>query len=190
MVKHPTGLPRWLVFQDVADRLGQPLRVQDHNIPQALVVAVVDNLPKVVHQLGKRGDLITIDVMMLTDLHKLLVANLRLIFREGENLIACGDPPGADQLAHHRQPRRLGSNTLPQCCNPPSGEIVDLILPSQQPGDRLIKVRVIQLRATLIAVGRDHQYAGLPAHSQPDPAEPPFHLVLLMALPRVPHHHV
>ena len=44
MVEDAAGLPCWLVFQHIADGFGEPFGIEDNKVPQAFIIAVIDNL--------------------------------------------------------------------------------------------------------------------------------------------------
>ena len=52
---HAAGVPGQVIAQHVADGLGQPFRVQDHEVLQPFIGAVVDDLAQIMHQRGKRA---------------------------------------------------------------------------------------------------------------------------------------
>jgi hypothetical protein len=107
----------------------QPLRIQDNEVPKALVIAVVDDLAKIVHELGKGDDFVAVNVMGPTDRGELHVRDLWLGICESEDLIAGRDPSGADQLAHLRQVRRLDGDSSSQVGYAAAATVVDLVPP-------------------------------------------------------------
>ena len=124
---------------------------------------------------------VAFDVVALADADELLVGDLWLGLRAGEDLVAGGDPSRADQLAHLRQPRGLDSDSFTQFGDTASGAVVDLVPADQQLGKGPFQVRVVQLWVPLVAVSGDDQCAGVPAHPQPDTAQPALDLVLFLA---------
>jgi hypothetical protein len=52
VVEHAPSLSRFLVLEHITDCLGEPLRIQDHNVLKPLILPVVDDVTQIVHQLG------------------------------------------------------------------------------------------------------------------------------------------
>ena len=125
------------------------------------------------HQLSKRNNLIVVQPVALAYLSELLIWDLRLCFRPGEDFVAGRDRSKANQLTHLRQLCGLFRDSLEQLANTMSGEVVDLIVTDQQLGKVPFQVRIVQLRATLVTVSGDDQGAGIPANPKAYTAQPP-----------------
>src|ERR1700734_347752 len=102
MLEDTAGLLRGVVLQDVADSFGEPFWVQNYEVSQALVVAVVNDLAKIMHQLGNCVDLVIIDMVALADFDESRIGHQWFSLGTRENLIASGNPSRTDQLTHLR----------------------------------------------------------------------------------------
>src|SRR5215467_13535520 len=128
--------------------------------------------------------------MKLAGFDETFVGDLWLGFCLGEDLIAGGDPPRTDELAHLREPRGLHSNAGPQFWDAAPAAVVDLVPTDEQLGKIPFQVRVVQLWVPLLAVSSDDQGASVSAHPQPDAAQPALDFVLFLAFAGVPYNQV
>src|ERR1017187_4486000 len=148
MVKYAVSPSRLLILKNVADRLSEPFGLEDDNILEAFVLAVVDNLAKVVQQFGESNNLFIGDPVTLANSNELLIGNLRFGLRAREDLLSGRDPSPVDQLAHLRRRGPLLSDLLAELDDSPAGTIVYLVLTSKHARESILKLEVIHLRMT------------------------------------------
>src|SRR5215831_6103299 len=112
MFKDSTSISRRLVFEHVTNGLGEPLGVEDHNVFESFVLAIVDDLAQIMHKLRKRDDFLSGYSMAFTNFGELLKLDLWLGLGLGEYLVTGSHPARADQLPHLGELRGLPTDFL------------------------------------------------------------------------------
>src|SRR6266851_6630636 len=92
VIEYALAILSLLILQDIADCSSEPLRIQNNDILQALVISVVDNLTQIVQQFGQGLNLLPSNTIALAGLIEHFVRNLRIRLSLGEDFIPHGSP--------------------------------------------------------------------------------------------------
>src|SRR5262249_21672815 len=95
VIKYSARIFCYFILKHIAYSFREPLRLEDHNVLKALVVAVVYYVAEIMHKLCQCSYLRTSYSVVFTHGCKLLVVNLRLRLRPVQYLVTSGHPTRA-----------------------------------------------------------------------------------------------